>query len=247
MRTGRLLIRTWIVAIALMSAGAAWAADAVLKDADTLSLNGTTYRLDGIDAPELDQTCIDEKGATWTCGITARDQLMEFIKKRAIQCEDKGPDTTFRQRRIGICRIEGERTTLNQWLVRNGWALNFEPYDKGRFFIDQADAQRNRLGLWIGCFTAPQDLRNWNKKTAKLLGDCQDDNAARNDLFPDHPSMPPGCSIKGKTARRAQITGHRGIYHLEGCRSYRSLTSPNRWFCTEEDARAAGYRKAFNC
>jgi methylphosphotriester-DNA--protein-cysteine methyltransferase len=59
--------------------------------------------------------------------------------------------------------------------------------------------------------------------------------------------MPPGCSIKGKIAKRAQITGDRGIYHLEGCRSYRNLTTPNRWFCTEEDARAAGYRKAFNC
>jgi endonuclease YncB( thermonuclease family) len=84
-----------------------------VKDADTLRLDGKTYRLDGIDAPELDQSCLDEKGATWECGIAARDQLNEFINKRAVQCDDRGPDTPFRERRIGICRIEGERATLN--------------------------------------------------------------------------------------------------------------------------------------
>jgi endonuclease YncB( thermonuclease family) len=244
---GRLLMWTWIAAIVLVSAGASWAADLTIKDAATLALNGKVYRLDGIDAPELDQTCLDDKGATWPCGIAARDQLNEFINKRAVQCDDKGPDTTYRNRRIGICRVEGESARLNQWLVRNGWALNFEPYAKGRFFFDQAHAQHNHHGLWRGCFTAPQDLRQWNKKTAKLLGQCPDDKTARAVLFPDHPDMPPGCSIKGRIAKRAQITGDRGIYHLEGCRSYRSLTTPNRWFCTEEDARAAGYRKAFNC
>ena len=58
-------MRTWIAAIVLMSAGASWAADLTIKDAATLALNGKVYRLDGIDAPELDQTCLDDKGATW--------------------------------------------------------------------------------------------------------------------------------------------------------------------------------------
>jgi hypothetical protein len=34
---------------------------------------------------------------------------------------------------------------------------------------------------------------------------------------------------------------------MQGCRSYASLTKTNRWFCSEEDALAAGFRKAFNC
>jgi methylphosphotriester-DNA--protein-cysteine methyltransferase len=59
--------------------------------------------------------------------------------------------------------------------------------------------------------------------------------------------MPPGCSIKGTAAVRARITGYRGIYHLEGCRSYRTTRYVNRWFCSEEDAKAAGFRKAFTC
>ena len=66
-------------------------------------------------------------------------------------------------------------------------------------------------------------------------------------LFPEHPVMPPGCTIKGKLAVRARVTGNVGVYHLQGCRSYPGTTEPDRWFCTEEDAQAAGFRKAYNC
>ena len=72
------------------------------------------------------------------------------------------------------------------------------------------------------------------------LGQEAIEPSARDKLFPDNPEMPPGCSIKGKFAVRAKVTGYRGIYHLEGCRSYRTLKNPNRWFCSEEDAQAAG-------
>ena len=95
---------------------------------------------------------------------------------------------------------------------------------------------------------APQDLRYWRKQKAMLLGStCANEANARDKLFPDNPALPPGCSIRGKFALRAKITGHRGIYHLEGCRSYRALKNPNRWFCSEEEARAAGFRKAITC
>ena len=59
--------------------------------------------------------------------------------------------------------------------------------------------------------------------------------------------MPPGCNIKGKFAVRARVTGNLGIYHLQACRSYPGLTKPDRWFCSEEDAQAAGFRRAYNC
>jgi endonuclease YncB( thermonuclease family) len=223
-----------------------WATDVIIKDGDTIELGGTSFRLDGIDAPELDQVCLDEKGAVWACGIEARDQLAALMRDRAVRCDDKGPDPVYPTRRIGACWVEGDDLNLNQRLVREGWALNFEPYAKHRFKADQDDAQDNRRGLWKGCFSTPQDLRRWNKSKTRLLGSsCPSD--ARNLLFPDNPTMPPGCSIKGKIALRAKITGHRGIYHIEGCRSYRNTTKPNRWFCTEQEAKAAGFRKAFNC
>ena len=138
--------------------------------------------------------------------------------------------------------------SLNQWLVREGLALNFEPYAKGRFEADEADARKNLRGLWKGCFSAPQDLRRWNKSSAPLLGPtCGIAKQTRNRLFPAHPAMPPGCTIKGKIVLRAQIMGYRGIYHTEGCRSYARTKSPERWFCSEEDAWASGFRKSYRC
>jgi hypothetical protein len=213
-------------------------------------VDGATFRLDGIDAPEADQFCLNEKGAVSRCGIEARDRLKTLLAGRAVHCEDKGADPVYPKRRIGVCRIDGDATTLNQWLVRQGWAVKFEPYAKGRFAADEDEAKASRAGLWKGCFAIPQDLRRWNKSTAKLLGaSCSmiRDIDARNALFPDDPGMPPDCSIKGKFAVRAKLTGHRGIYHLESCGSYQRTKKPDRWFCSEEDAQAAGFRKALTC
>ena len=87
---------------------------------------------------------------------------------------------------------------------------------------------KTHSGLWRGCFVAPWDFRHWRKHTALLLGSCPDKAAARNALFPDHADMPPGCTIKGTAAVRARITGYRGIYHLEGGPSYRTVRAVHR-------------------
>jgi hypothetical protein len=57
--------------------------------------------------------------------------------------------------------------------------------------------------------------------------------------------MPPGCSIKGKLAYRAWP--YVGIYHTEGCGSYQRTKHPQRWFCSEEEAQEARFRKSFTC
>jgi endonuclease YncB( thermonuclease family) len=243
-------VRVLIMVAVLLTAGASRAADVAVMDGYTLRLDGTVFRLDGIAAPERDQVCLDENGVVWACGIGAANRLADLTAKRAVQCEDKGPDPVYPNRRIGVCSVEGMILNLNNTLVLDGWALNFEPYARGRFAIEEADARDNRHGLWKGCFAAPWDFNRWRKRTAKLLGSvCPARNEAveRNKLFPDNPAMPTGCAIKGKVALRALLTGHRGIYHLEVCRSYQGLRNPNRWFCSEEEAQAAGFRKAFTC
>ena len=97
-----------------LSAAAVTAAEAIVHDGDALTLDGTIYRLDGIDAPELDQNCTDKEGATIPCGvIVSSDRLIDFIGKRSVIC-DKGPDHSYRNtnRHIGECRIEGEALTF---------------------------------------------------------------------------------------------------------------------------------------
>ena len=48
-------------------------------------------RLDGVDAPELDQICIDDHADPWSCGVEARDQLTKLIAGRAVQSMKEGP------------------------------------------------------------------------------------------------------------------------------------------------------------
>jgi endonuclease YncB( thermonuclease family) len=238
-----------VVALTILSTAKASAAAPTIRDGGTLQLGNMTYRLDGIDAPAFDQLCIDEHADSWTCGIEARDQLTKLIGGRAVRCDDLGVDPTYKKRHLGVCKVEGETTSLSQLLVRQGFALNVESSATGRFKTDEARAREDRQGLWKGCFVAPQEFRLGRKDGALQGSSCpaDRDREIRAALFPDDPVMPSGCSIKGKYAVRARVTGNLGIYHLQACRSYPTLTKPDRWFCSEEDAQAAGFRKAYNC
>ena len=54
------------------------------------------------------------------------------------------------------------------------------------------------------------------------------------------------CTIKGNIG-----SGGDKIYHVSGCGSYEKTTidksKGERWFCSEQDALDAGWRKALNC
>jgi endonuclease YncB( thermonuclease family) len=225
------------------------AATAIVRDGGTLQLGNVTYRLDGIDVPTVDQLCIDEHADVWTCGIEARDQLAKLTGGKQVRCDDLGPDPAYKKRHLGVCKIEGDTASLSQLLVRNGLALNVEASATGRFQADEARAKEDRQGLWKGCFAAPREFRV-AKKDGPLLGTAcraDRDREIREALFPEDLVMPASCNIKGKYAVRARVTGNLGIYHLQACRSYPGLTKPDRWFCSEEDAQAAGFRRAYNC
>ena len=235
--------------LTLLSASPGRAAGATVRDGHTIQLGEVTYRLDGVDAPEFDQMCIDDHADPWSCGVDARDQLTRLIGGRPVHCDDLGPDKNFTKWHIGLCTVEGETVSLNQQLVQQGFAMDFEPSAKGRFLDDEAKARDARQGLWKGCFIAPDDFRHGKRDGALRGGACRTDRdrQIREALFPEFLAMPPACSIKGKFALRAEVTGDVGIYHLQGCRSYAGLTKPDRWFCSEDDAQAAGFRRAFNC
>ena len=161
LRKKNIVMRALITAWLTVAATPGWAAEASIADGNTLILDGVTYRLDGIEAPQTDQTCIDEKGAAWTCGVAARDRLQEHVGKRDVRCTDRGDDSVFRQKRIGECFVAGEATSLNQWMVQQGWALNADRSAKGRFKADRDNASAERNGLWKGCFVSPEDLRRF--------------------------------------------------------------------------------------
>ena len=74
-----------------------YTAEATVTDGDTIILNGTAYQLEGIDAPDTDQACLDATGAVWHCGIEVRDQLKTFVGSRDVRGEEQenGADDKF--------------------------------------------------------------------------------------------------------------------------------------------------------
>ena len=233
----------------LLSANAGLAASAIVRDGNTIQLGDVTFRLDGIDAPEYDQICIDDHADPWTCGIEARDQLSKLIADRPVHCDDLGPDKTSKKRHLGVCSVEGQTVSLNQQLLRQGLAVSVAGSASARFAADALSARDAKTGLWKGCFVAPREFRIGKKDGALIGAACRPDRdkEIRAALFPEDFAAPAGCNIKGKFAVRARVTFNLGIYHLRGCPSYPAITEPDRWFCSEDDAQAAGFRKAYNC
>ena len=53
-------------------------------DGDTLVIGAAKIRLQGVDAPETDQLCLNSNGSSWTCGVEARDRLAAYIVGRKL-------------------------------------------------------------------------------------------------------------------------------------------------------------------
>src|SRR5262245_32000118 len=61
-------------------------------DGDSLRSGTEEVRIMGIDAPELNQTCRDERGRGWACGREARKQLSALIARGEVRCTPNGRD-----------------------------------------------------------------------------------------------------------------------------------------------------------
>ena len=102
----------------------------------------------------------------WTCGIEARDQLTKLIGGKQVRCDDLGPDPAYKKRHLGVCKIEGDTTSLSQLLVRNGFALNVEASASGRFQADEARAKDDRQGLVERLLRRAARVPRWRRRTA---------------------------------------------------------------------------------
>ncbi len=121
------------------------AGKAYVIDGDTLSISGNHIRLEGIDAPELNQNC-----GTTACGQASRQTLIRLIQGKPARCEGNGHDKYNRS--LAVCFV-GE-TNLNRAMVEAGQAIAY-----GDYRDVELQARRDKKGLWSGKFEAPQDWR----------------------------------------------------------------------------------------
>lgn len=210
-----------------------------IQNAELISIANARIRLLGIDVPALQQLCLDAKGAHWTCGVAARDALVQHAGKRPWTCHITRVDRHGRF--LATCKIDGE--DVQQWLVRNGWALTAGQHGRA-YDGDQKTAQAGKAGLWQGAFIAPSDWRI-RKRHAPILGAAKPkENVRRVLLASASGAVPPSpaCRIKGNVNRSGQC-----IFHRPTSRWYAQIrmkiSKGTRWFCSVEEAVAAGCRE----
>ena len=129
-------------------------------DGDSLRSRGKDYRLVGIDAPELNQTCRDERGRNWACGREAHAHLRAFVGRGTVNCASNSRDRYNRE--LGRCSAQ-DVADLGEAMVRAGYAVDFM---NGGYRSAEAEARREKRGIWRGEFERPADYRKRQSRAA---------------------------------------------------------------------------------
>ena len=193
---------------------------ATVLSGDTLRINGERIHLAGIEAPEHGQRCNRSKRRTWRCDLEAKNTLRRLVGRKTVTCSASAPDSDGVQR--ADCTVDGKNIAAE--LVKSGYAFANQGFFARYRTLERA-ARNKKSGVWQGKAERPEQYR------AKLW-----EEAKRK--------APEGCPIKARTYRSGRV------YFLPWSRRYDRVRigkrSGARWFCSEEDAVAAGFRLSDN-
>ena len=138
-------------------------------------------------------------------------------------------------RLLAVCTA-GE-VELNQAMVEQGWAMALR-YETDTYVSAEARAKTTRIGIWTSTFVSPSEFRG----VPMPAEPSAQSRVSRTSVPPISRSEPAdaklGCVIKGNRSRRGEW-----IYYLPGM-AYYAETNAEENFCSEAEARAAGYRRA---
>ncbi len=188
-------------------------------DGDTIDVGGTRVRLHAVDAPEMDQMCGGQGAPAWACGAWVRQELRARIEGRQAVCA--AVDTDRYGRVVAKCTVADR--DLGEMLVSDGLAFAYRTYGWD-YDLQEKQSAVAGAGLHATGVTSPAAFRR--------LGRAVPVQEASGE-----------CRIKGNISR----DGKR-IYHVPGQAWYEKTRidggKGERWFCTEAEARAAGWRRA---
>ena len=219
---------TFLASAAMMAASQPISGTARAGDGDSLTVGATRIRLFGIDAPELDQVC-KRDGRAWSCGQAAAEQLSNLVAGQEVRCIPVGADQ--HDRVLARC-VAGQVTSIGRW----SQAGTPSPSAATR---RATSARRRAPGLpGAACGRAPSRCRPRQGPRRALLPSLRRPGSARSGPLAKRLLRGGACRIKGNHSRRGEW-----IYHVPGM-PYYEQTRPEAMFCTEAEARAAGYRRA---
>ena len=220
-----------------------------MTDGDTIRVEldsgPISVRLHGIDAPESNQP--------W--GKEATEALRRRVLHQEVALD---VETQDRYARLVATVYLGD-DNINGWMIGNGHAWVYRQYARDPDYCRWEDeARQARRGLWRGNLRETYAPWEWRRRQTHSVTDYSRETAASciaslgkrpsqatrsttpSRTGPAAPSTGPSCLIKGN------ISSSGRIYHVPGSRSYEQTrideSKGERWFCSEEEARAAGWR-----
>jgi endonuclease YncB( thermonuclease family) len=206
-----------IVDLPLVGAPSIVEGRAVAIAGDTLRVGGRLVRLAGIEAPERSQQCVRAGGKRWPCGVSAAQALSRLVRSRPVTCEVAGSETEA-GRSQAACRVGA--TDLAAELVGKGHV--FASQGSTTYAVLESKAREARTGIWRGPVERPAEFRAKRWEAAKR-------------------AAPEGCPIKGS------LTAEGRVYVLPWSREYERVRmrggKGERWFCSEAEAEAAGWKR----
>ena len=206
------------------------------------AVNGDSFNIEvrifGIDTPESRQTCKNSEGRDYPCGAIASEAMKALIKGKTVNCEKRDQDKK-NGRPVAVCYVDGK--DIGAIMVERGLAVAYRKYSD-KYVEHEERAKAEKRGLWAGTFEMPWDYRaRTHRVTTSMLA------AASPVACPSSPPDPisSGCEIKGNISNKR---GNPRLYHLPGSPSYGDVvitpSKGERFFCSEEEAIACGWRKA---
>jgi micrococcal nuclease len=108
----------------------AWA-QVHVRDADTIVVDGTAVRLNGVDAPEL-KTRSGQNGKRW---------MVNYLRDKQVHCDLSGERTYDRW--VGVCFADGR--DIGAAVIAAGLALDCRRYSGGRYRYLETPAAKSRI------------------------------------------------------------------------------------------------------
>lgn len=191
-------------------------------DGDTIEIEGgERVRYIGMDAPELNiqDHCF---------GPEATRKNKELVEGKTVRLEKDISETDIYKRLLRYIFIDD--VFVNDYLVRQGYAhVSTYPPDvkyENQFLQAEQEARENKRGLWSKDCDKEIQTSMPNTITTPTKTNSNSD-----------------CLIKGNISSSGEK-----IYHVPGQRYYEQTkieeNKGERWFCSEQEAQEAGWRKS---
>lgn len=131
----------------------------IAVDGDSLRQGDRSFRLHGIDAPELQQSCATKMGGDYPCGQYAKRALSDLVRGQTLVCTLSDTDRYGRT----VAQCNAGRLDINAGMVRLGWAIAYVKHSAA-YLDEEMEARKSKRGLWQGRFERPETWRNSHRR-----------------------------------------------------------------------------------